>query len=268
LHHREPPIQVDIHTHVLPGIDDGARDIEQALAMLRVAAADGTQIVVATPHARRTDVAQVVAAVERLQEAIDRQSLPLQLASGMEEQLWPDLVDRLLVGTALTLCGTRWVLVELPDWTVWPSDLTDRLLELRAAGFRPILAHVERYGPIQRQPERLLEAIATGALIQVNADSLFGQNGYAAQQVALRLIRAGAVSVLASDAHHPEWRAPRLRPAFERLAALFGEEVISRLQANAVAVVRDQDVASPSPDPDMLSTSMTLLERVRAWVGF
>jgi tyrosine-protein phosphatase YwqE len=74
--------------------------------------------------------------------------------------------------------------------------------------------------------------------------------------------------VLASDAHHPEWRAPRLRPAFERLAALFGEEVVSRLQANAVAVVRDQDVASPSPDPDMLSTSMTLLERVRAWVGF
>ena len=268
MHHEGPVLQVDIHTHVLPGIDDGARDLDQALAMLHVAATDGTQIVVATPHARRTDAAQVVAALERLQAVMERERLSLRLAIGMEEQLWPDLVDRLLAGTALTLAGARYVLVELPDWTVWPSDLADRLLELRAAGFRPILAHVERYVPVQHQPDRLLEAIAAGALTQVNADSLFGQNGYAAQQVALRLIRAGAVSVLASDAHSPDRRAPRLRPAFERLAALFGEETVIRLQTNAMAVVHDQDIAPPTPSPDVLSAPPTLLERVRAWVGF
>ncbi|MFN3336676.1 MAG: tyrosine-protein phosphatase [Thermomicrobium sp.] len=264
---RTLPVQVDIHCHVLPGLDDGARDLDQALAMLRVAVQDGTSILVATPHARRCDAHAVRLTAELLREHATQQELPLELLVGMEEQLLPDLVERLQTGAALPIGDTRWVLVELPDWTQWPATLPTQLQELRAAGFRPILAHVERYIPIQREPALVLDAIQAGALLQMNADSLFGQNGYAAQQAAARLVRAGAVSILASDAHSPNWRAPRLRDAFERIAALASPETVERLRNTALAVVQDREVQPPNPDPELLATPTTFLERLRLWVG-
>lgn len=264
---RSLPVQVDIHCHVLPGLDDGARDLDQALAMLRVAVQDGTSILVATPHARRCDAHTVRVTAELLRESAAQQELPLELLVGMEEQLLPDLLERLQSGAALPIGDTRWVLVELPDWTQWPTTLPAQLLELRSAGFRPILAHVERYIPIQREPALALEAIQAGALLQVNADSLFGQNGHAAQHAAARLVRAGAVSILASDAHSPDWRAPRLRDALERVATLASPEAAERLRDTALAVVQDREVPPPNPDPELLAVPTTFLERLRTWVG-
>ncbi len=264
---RSLPVQVDIHCHVLPGLDDGARDLDQALAMLRIAVQDGTRILVATPHARRCDAHAVRVTAELLRERAAEEELALELVVGMEEQLLPDLLERLQAGAALPIGNTRWVLVELPDWTEWPVTLPTQLHELCCTGFRPILAHVERYIPIQREPALILDAIQAGALPQINADSLFGQNGYAAQQAAIRLIRAGAASILASDAHSPEWRAPRLRGALERIAALTSPETAEHLRKTALAIVQDQDVPPPDPDRELLTAPPTLLERVRTWVG-
>ncbi len=263
----EPAPRVDLHTHVLPGLDDGARDLAESLAMLRVAAEDGTGILVATPHARRCTAAAARSAAELVREHLLRAEIPVTLLLGMEEQLLPDLPDRLLAGEALPIGETRWLLVELPDWTVWPEDLADQLAALRALDYRPILAHVERYVPVQQEPARILEAIAAGARIQVNADSLFGRNGYAAQRVAAQLLRAGVVSVLASDAHKADWRAPRLHAAFQRVRDLAGDEVATRLHRNAHAVVRGEDIPVPEPDLATLEASPTFLERLRSWVG-
>ncbi|MDW8059742.1 MAG: CpsB/CapC family capsule biosynthesis tyrosine phosphatase [Thermomicrobium sp.] len=259
--------QVDIHTHVLPGLDDGARDEREALAMLRIAVEDGTSVLVATPHARRCTAAAARTTADRLRELLAREAIPLALLVGMEEQLLPDLPERLARGDALSLGDTPWLLVELPDWTIWPEDLVERLRAIRALGFWPILAHVERYVPVQQRPERVLEAIEAGALVQVNADSLFGHHGPAAQRVAALLIRARAVSVLASDAHKPDHRAPRLRAAFERVSRLAGEDVAEELRRTAQAIVSGALVHPPQPDPALLQTSPTLLERLRSWVG-
>lgn len=259
--------QVDLHTHVLPGIDDGARDLTQALAMLRIAAEDGTGILVATPHARRCTVETVRAAAEHLRRASAEAGSTIVIEIGMEEQLLPDLLSRLRSGHALTIANTSWVLVELPDWTIWPSDLAERLGELRAAGFRPLLAHVERYVPIQQVPERICDAIAAGAAIQINADSLFGQNGYAAQRTAARLLQARAVSVLASDAHSPDWRAPRLAAALDRVAALVDPDYADALRRHAFAIVRGEAIALPEPDREILAMPRSLVDRIRAWVS-
>jgi protein-tyrosine phosphatase len=259
--------RVDIHTHVLPGLDDGARDLAEAIAMLRVAAEDGTSILVATPHARRCSAAAASAGAELVRAALQREGLALTLLLGMEEQLLPDLPDRLLAGEALPLGDTRWLLVELPDWTIWPANLGEQLATIRTLGYRPILAHVERYTPVQRQPERVLEALAAGALLQVNADSLFGQNGPDAQRVAAQLVRAGAVSVLASDAHKPDWRAPRLRAAFDRVRDLAGSEIAERLLRTSHAIVQGEDVPPPEPDLARWQASPSLVDRLRSWVG-
>lgn len=264
---QERTIRVDLHTHVLPGVDDGARDLAESLAMLHVAAEDGTGVLVATPHARRCTAAMARQAAELVREASHREAIPVTLELGMEEQLLPDLPERLLAGEALPIGDTGWILVELPDWTVWPEDLAEQLRTIRALGYRPILAHVERYTPIQQEPERILEAIAAGALIQVNADSLFGQNGPAAQRTAAHLLRAAAVSVLASDAHRADWRAPRLRAAFERVRDLVSSELAERLHWAAHAIVRGEDVPPPEPDLPVLHASPSLLERLRSWVG-
>ncbi len=259
--------RVDLHTHVLPGVDDGARDLAETLAMLRVAAEDGTSVLVATPHARRCSARDARTVYELVRDRLEREGIPLELLLGMEEQLLPDLPERLLNGEALPIGGTDWLLVELPDWTLWPDDLVEQLLALRSLGFRPVLAHVERYTPIQHRPERVLEALAAGAILQVNADSLFGQNGPAAQRVAAVLLRAGAVSVLASDAHKPDWRAPRLRTAFERVRDLAGTDLADRLRANSLAIVRGQVIDPPEPDSTLLQAAPTVLERLRSWVG-
>lgn len=259
--------QVDLHTHVLPGLDDGAPNLDHALAMLRIAAEDGTRIIVATPHARRCTPEAVAQALRSLEAALAETELPITLLTGMEEQLLPDLPERLLTEQSRPLAATRWVLVELPDWTTWPADLPTRLQQLRLAGFRPLLAHVERYIPVQHEPELVREALEAGALLQVNADSLFGQNGYAAQQVAVRLLRAGAISVLASDAHSPDWRPPRLQPAFERVAALTSPELAEYLRSTAWAILQDAELAPPTPKWDLLREPLTFLERLRAWVG-
>ncbi|MEJ7657550.1 MAG: CpsB/CapC family capsule biosynthesis tyrosine phosphatase [Thermoleophilaceae bacterium] len=209
-----PAPRTEIHCHLLPGVDDGARDLGDSLAMAAVAAADGTATIVVTPHVRAdfvADVSIVTQVFAELSEAVARAGIEVELHRGGE--LGHDLVGRLsqseLEAIAVGPPGRRWLLVEAPfeglDHAFGAA--TD---ELRARGFGIVIAHPERAsGLLEGEAGGLRRELEEGSLLQVNHWSLTGAHGAEAEAAALELLGRGLIDALASDAH-PGWRRPTL----------------------------------------------------------
>jgi protein-tyrosine phosphatase len=257
--------RVDLHTHVLPAVDDGARDAAEALAMLRIAVADGTGVIVATPHGRACDRACVERAVEQLRELARSAELPVRLLGGSEQRLTLDLPDRLRAGEVATLAGSSWVLVELALESAWPPWFEQAIYALQLAGGWPILAHAERYPAVQRAPPLLVDATRAGVLIQINAGSLLGEAGRRAQRAAEQLLRLRLAHVIASDAHAADHRPPRLAAAFERVTQLCGAEYAAEIAANAARVVAGLSVTPSEPWLDGAARQASLRSRLATW---
>jgi protein-tyrosine phosphatase len=208
----KPP--TEIHCHLLPGVDDGARDLDDSIEMAAVAAEDGTRTVVVTPHVRSdfvTDVWLVREVFVELATAIEGAGSGVELRRGGE--LGHDLVGRLdqdeLEAIAVGPPGRRWLLVESP-FAGFDDEFEAATSELRDRGFGVVIAHPERAsGVLERGWPRLTAELDKGSLLQINLWSLTGSHGAAAEQAAIALLRRGLVTVLASDAH-PGWRRPTL----------------------------------------------------------
>lgn len=201
---------IDLHTHILPGLDDGARTLADALEMARVFVAEGVTVVAATPHVREdfpTSANTMLRSVARLRQMFDEEGIPLTLLPGAEVAI--DWLVRLDVTELrrLSLAGSgHYLLVETP-YRGWPVELLERLLSLRAAGFTPVLAHPERNPAVQATPSLLAPLVRGGTLVQVTAASLDGRLGSGSRDAGHRLVAAGLAHLVASDAHGPSVRA-------------------------------------------------------------
>ena len=240
---------IDLHSHILHGLDDGARDLEDGLEIARAAVADGIESIAATPHVRDdypTTPAQMSAAVAELREALRAASVPLEVHTGGEIALNR---LKLLSPEALrefSLAGSRYLLLEFP-YSGWPLDLPTRIFELQAAGFVPVLAHPERSPEVIAAPERLAPLVTGGALVQVTAASLDGRLGRRAQRSGLALVRLGLAHLVASDAHGPSIRGVGMSAAAEAI----GDPALARLLTVEVpaAIVADEPVPRSAPAP-------------------
>jgi protein-tyrosine phosphatase len=200
---------IDLHSHILFGIDDGARSLEQSLEIARAAVADGITVIAATPHVRDdwpTDASVMEYRVAELRAELEQAQIPLDLRSGGEIAL--DWLVR-LAEQELRRFGLggnpRYVLVEMP-YHGWPLRLPDEFFALVARGIAPVLAHPERNAEVQANPARVAPLVESGVLIQVTAASLDGRLGRRAQECGLRLIHDGLAHMLVSDAHHASVR--------------------------------------------------------------
>lgn len=233
---------IDLHSHILHGLDDGARGLEESLAIAQAAVADGIDTLAATPHVRDdypTTAAAMGAAVAELREALAAAAIPLELHRGGEIALnrLGALSDEELRGFALA--GSRYLLLEFP-YSGWPLDLPSQIFELQAAGFFPVLAHPERSPEVIASPERLAPLVAAGALVQVTAASLDGRLGRKTQRSGLELVRRGLAHLIASDAHAPSLRGVGMSAA----VAAVGDAVLTRWLTVEVpaAIVADEPV--------------------------
>lgn len=195
---------IDLHSHVLPGIDDGAATIEESLEIARAAVADGITVLTATPHVRE-DYPTTAATMERLlgdvQAAVAAAGIPLRVVGGGELSLEMASALPFEEVRRFGLAGNPgYVLVETP-YRGWPLEIEQRLFELRTNGIVPVLAHPERNGEVQAHPERLERLVAAGTLVQVTAASLDGRLGRRARACGLDLVGRGFAQLLASDAH-------------------------------------------------------------------
>jgi protein-tyrosine phosphatase len=241
---------IDLHSHILPGVDDGAADLQDALSMAFFAAADGVETLVATPHASaERPRADLAARVADLQAALDAESLPLRVLTGAEIALSPGVPAKLADRLLPTLAGSRYALVELP-FAVLPPHVDQVLFEMQLAGFTPVMAHVERYRYVQSSIERLQEWSARGVILQVNASSLRGDFGPRPREAAEAIVRRAWPAVLASDAHDTLRRRPELAFARALVAALAGDaRAADLLDAGPAAILADRPFPAPTPRP-------------------
>ena len=237
---------IDLHTHVLPDVDDGARDEREALAMLAAAASDGVTTILATPHAHHGPADVVLAGVERLNAAARDAGIAMTVLPGHEARIGVELVERHRAGSLLTLNGTNWLLLECYLFDDWPIHLIERSVDrLLDAGLRPLLAHAERYPFVQRDPSLLNRLIDRGIPIQINAGSLFLRPDDSERLTAERLLERRMAHVIASDAHNARYRPPVLSAAYARAAEIAGEEYVSWMRGVATAIVGGLDVDLP-----------------------
>jgi protein-tyrosine phosphatase len=212
--------RIELHFHLLPDVDDGPRDLGVALALAREAVRDGTSLVTCTPHAAYLDVGEVPARVQELQAALVQAGIDLEVRAGAE-LAWHD-VPALSVAALDTVAqgppGGRWLLLEAPlPGTGTPEGLADSARALRERGFGVLIGHPERSPGLVRDPGAVDALLAAGDRLQVNASSLTGYHGAGARAAALHLVATGRAEVIASDAHQPRARAPRLSDAVEVL---------------------------------------------------
>ena len=215
---------IDLHIHLLPDVDDGAASPDITQAMLQRARDLGFRTLVATPHLPGPLNDGYRARVERGLDLAREMGAPLgmEVRLGFEAALAPDLPRRLERGEPVTLDGSKAILVDLP-FGGWPHHADDTLFALQTAGYRPVLAHPERYAEIQRNPARAVSLAARGVVLQVTIGSLTGLFGRAARRTAEALLRQGAIQVAATDAHSAGHRFGAVPDGLERLVAIVGE---------------------------------------------
>jgi len=268
---------IDLHCHILPGIDDGARTLGEAVAMCRAAAADGCTAMVATPHQRRGawwngDRARLAALRRELAAELAGLATPPELAvlPGAEIRVDGELLADVAAispdtdweaGTGvLPLAGSRYLLLEFGGGEQ-PEMAADLVHELAVGGWRPVLAHPEHIPWMAADPAVVARLVALGALVQVTAMSVTGGFGRRPQADIFRLLEAGLVHFVASDSHDLVRRPPGLSAARRAIAARWGEELAARLcEDNPRAVVADL----PLPAAASGSTSGSAAARRRA----
>lgn len=253
---RNPSPMIDLHCHMLPGIDDGPRDLATSLAMARVAVADGITLTACTPHIYpglyENTATTIQAAADTFRHHLRLADIPLDITTGADIQLVPELMAGLRSGRFPTLHGSRYFLFEPPHHTVPPRFL-DSIFDALSAGFIPVITHPERltwlddkhYGWFQ-------EAARQGAWIQVTAGALTGRFRAQPQYWAERFLDEGLVHLLATDAHHHERRPPLLAEGREAAAKWVGQEEAERLVSDRPqAIIANRDPTSLIPPPGL-----------------
>jgi protein-tyrosine phosphatase len=231
---------VDLHSHILPGVDDGAATLDDAVAMCRMAADDGTDTMVATPH--RFDgvhedlpVDELRAKLAELQESVGASP---RLVLGCELHFTHDIAERLIeTREAISINDGPYVLVEFPPFAI-PTGCETALYKLTSAGFKPIIAHPERNRAVQEKPERYYNLAELGLLSQIDAASLLGKFGRAAESAARILLECNLVHAISSDTHSPRRRKPGMSRSRAVARRLVGEEAAAAyVDANPRAIV-------------------------------
>jgi protein-tyrosine phosphatase len=237
-------VRVDLHFHLLPGVDDGPTSVQESVELAAMAVADGTGTVVCTPHVRDVDVPSVPARVEELRARLRAEGVPLDVVVGAEvaqDDVY-GMSDAALEIAAHGPPGRRWILLEAP-LQLDPAELFDAVAEVRARGYGLLIGHPERCPGLMTREGGLDELTAGGALLQVNGSSLTGRHGEQARAWALDLALRGRAAVIASDAHRPS-RGPVLGAAVAELtAAGLAPETAEAMVSTTPRALLDQGLA-------------------------
>jgi protein-tyrosine phosphatase len=244
---------IDLHTHILPGIDDGPSSWDEALEMARLAAADGIRIVVATPHLFRRRMVDLKAVntpgliletVERLQGKLAEADIDLEVLPGCEVPLSYEALRLLEEGQLLTLNNAnRYICLEMPGLAI-PAATEDIIFHFSSRGLTPIITHPERNMVFAENPEKLVRFLRLGCLSQITAGSLIGRFGRRVARFAKTLVTKGFAHIVASDAHDCQGRPPLLAEAVKYLSRLIGE-----VQAREMVSGTPQSILKGEPVP-------------------
>lgn len=239
---------IDLHCHILPQLDDGAQSLRESIAMARMALDSGVTAMAATPHCISGNAAEVRDRVLLLRETLEEEEIPLRIYVGMEIFGTEDTPRLLRSGKLMTLNKSRYPLMEFGFRGLGERE-TEILWDVIQAGYRPIVAHPERYEYVQENPNLINLWYNMGCLMQVNRGSLMGRFGNESRYLALELINRGFACVVASDGHSPEMRTPWMADVHELLSREFSPAAAEiLLQENPALILKNQPLDPVEPE--------------------
>lgn len=242
---------IDIHCHILPGVDDGAQSLSDSLSMARMAAQQGIHKVVATPHhlnnSYENPKQSIIARVQDLNEALREEIVDLEVFPGQEVRIHGEMLEGYQTGEILSVNHTPYILVEFPSNHV-PRYTEKLFYDLQMSGLIPVIVHPERNQEIIERPELLYQLVKKGALTQVTAASVSGDFGKKIKNFTLQLIEANLTHFIASDAHNIKNRSFKMREAFGTIQQKYGNEMLYYFEENAALVIEGKHVYKEDPE--------------------
>lgn len=244
---------IDLHSHILPGIDDGSKSLSMSLAMARIAVDDGIKVMACTPHIYpglyMNNTAGIATARDALQIALDDHDIPLKLTTGADVHLVPGLLDQLRAGMVPCLHNTRYLLLE-PSHHVAPPRFAESVFQLVAAGYVPVITHPERLTWVEDNYQVFVELTRQGAWMQVTAGALTGVFGPRAKYWGERFLGEGLTHILATDAHSSGRRVPVLSEAKAIAERMLGaEEALLLVEGRQTSLMENVSPAKVAPLP-------------------
>ncbi|SDC06852.1 protein-tyrosine phosphatase [Terribacillus halophilus] len=243
---------IDIHCHILPGIDDGPRTLNESLEMAKAAVAEGIDTIVATPHHRNNQFnnhyADIMKEVHNLNDALAAASIPLTILPGQETRIFGELVEGLEEREILPINQhTPYILIELPTAT-FPKFTKQLLYDVQRQGYKPVIVHPERNKAILEDPNLLYEIVKGGTLSQVTAASILGKFGKKIQELSFKLIDSNLCHFVASDAHNISTRSFVLREAYDLLESEYGSAFVNQMTENAADLIEGRNIVGEIPE--------------------
>jgi protein-tyrosine phosphatase len=236
---------IDLHSHILPGVDDGAPDLQTALAMARMAVDDGIRVMAATPHFMPglydNEAVDIRARIAMFNKQLGDAGIDLHVVPGCDAHIRPDFLNCLRDGTLLRINDSRYVLFEPPHMTL-PPRLEDLLFNILMAGYVPVLTHPERLKWIEQHYQVFQNLAQSGVWMQITCGSLTGRFGSRPKYWAERMLAEGIVHILATDAHNLTSRPPSMASAFEKAKSEVGLD-----EANNLVLVRPVNILDDHP---------------------
>jgi len=244
---------IDIHCHILPGIDDGAQTIYDSLDMAKQAVSQGIETIIATPHHmngryenRKIDI---LTSVEELNQLLKDENIALNILPGQENRIFGEIIQDYENGEILTLANnSSYVFIEFPSNSV-PHYAEQLLYEMQLMGLIPVIVHPERNAELIQHPDRLYEMVKNGAATQVTAASLIGDFGKKIKRFSEQLIEANLTHFLASDAHNIKNRAFKMEEAMEEVTKKYGSDMMYFFTENAELLIQNQTIYREVPQP-------------------
>lgn len=248
---QEAMVMIDLHCHILSGVDDGARSLSDSVEMAKQAVQQGIVTIVATPHhmnGKYENRRQAIAGkVKELQQKLAAEQIPLTILPGQEVRIHGEMVEAFELGEIQPLADSSYVLVEFPFTSV-PSYTEQLLFDLQMKGLTPVIAHPERNQQIIEQPDLLYKLINNGALSQVTAASIIGGFGKKVKNFTFQLIEANLTHFIASDAHNIRNRSFKMAEAFDLISSKYDDDIVYLMKENAALVVEGKNVYKEIPE--------------------
>ncbi|MEH6908138.1 tyrosine-protein phosphatase [Neobacillus drentensis] len=242
---------IDIHCHILPGIDDGAKSVEDSLTMAREASKEGIRKIIATPHLNnqydnRKEL--IIFKVEELNQALHVAGIDVTILPGQEPRIYGEILEDIEKNEIVTLNNSQYIFIEFPSNHV-PRYTEKLLFDLQVKGLTPIIVHPERNSELIERPKVLYHLVEKGALTQVTASSLCGYFGKKIKNFSSQLIEANLTHFIASDAHNIVNRSFKMEEAFSLIDSKFGPDYVYLFQENAELLIEGKNVMKEMPVP-------------------